>query len=126
LTAPESTLKKHHDAITYHRAREAQAAGFIHVDWERGETQISDVSTKLMPAARAKAEGTHRLCASVNPILRMATKMEANTPFFFLKQHNADGRAGASVEQGLLFVSCMGLTLKKLGDFTFCLVAMVH
>jgi hypothetical protein len=30
-TAPESTLKKRHNAIAYHRAREAQTAGFIRV-----------------------------------------------------------------------------------------------
>jgi hypothetical protein len=28
-TAPESTLKKRHNAIAYHKAREVQAAGFI-------------------------------------------------------------------------------------------------
>ena len=37
-TAPESTLKKRHNAIAYHRAREAQAAGIIRVAWESGDT----------------------------------------------------------------------------------------
>ena len=65
--APESTSKKRHNAIAYHRAREAQeAAGFILVAWESGKTQISDILRKLMPD-RAKAEGTHRLCALVTP-----------------------------------------------------------
>jgi hypothetical protein len=48
-TAPESTLKKRHNAIAYHQAREAQAAGIIQVAWENGDTQIADLLTKLMP-----------------------------------------------------------------------------
>jgi hypothetical protein len=47
-------LKKRHNAIAYHRAREAQAAGFIRVSWESGETMIADVLTKLMPGPRLK------------------------------------------------------------------------
>jgi hypothetical protein len=53
-TAPESVLKKRHNAIAYHRAREAQAAGIIRVAWENGETQIADLLTKLMPGPRLK------------------------------------------------------------------------
>jgi hypothetical protein len=53
-TAPESQLKKRHNAIAYHRAREAQAAGFIRVAWESGDTQIGDLLTKLMPGPRLK------------------------------------------------------------------------
>ena len=53
-TAPESVLKKRHNAIAYHRAREAQAAGFIRVAWENGETNIADLLTKLMPGPRLK------------------------------------------------------------------------
>ena len=53
-TAPESTLKKRHNAIAYHRAREAQAAGFIRVAWESGDTQIGDLLTKLMPGPRLR------------------------------------------------------------------------
>jgi hypothetical protein len=34
-TAPESTLKKRQNAIACHRAREAQATGFIRIAWER-------------------------------------------------------------------------------------------
>jgi hypothetical protein len=30
-TCPESTLKKKHNAIAYHRAREAQAAGIVRI-----------------------------------------------------------------------------------------------
>ena len=53
-TTPESTLKKCHNAIAYHRAREAQAVGSICVAWESGETQISDLLSKLMPGPRLK------------------------------------------------------------------------
>jgi hypothetical protein len=53
-TTPKSTLKKRHNAITYHRAREAQVANFIHVAWESGDTQIADLLTKLMPGPRLK------------------------------------------------------------------------
>jgi hypothetical protein len=49
MTGPESVLKKCHNAIAYHHAREAQAAGFIRVAWESGETNIADLLTKLMP-----------------------------------------------------------------------------
>ena len=53
-TAPESVLKKRHNAIAYHRAREAQAAGIIKVAWEDGTTNIADLLTKLMPGPRLK------------------------------------------------------------------------
>jgi hypothetical protein len=54
LTALESTLKKHHNAIAYHLAREAQAAGIICVAWESSDMQISDLLMKLMPGPRPK------------------------------------------------------------------------
>jgi hypothetical protein len=54
LTAPESTLKKHHNAIAYHKAREVQAAGFIRGAWESGDTQVGDLLTKLMPGQRLR------------------------------------------------------------------------
>jgi hypothetical protein len=47
-------LKKRHNAIAYHRAREAQAANIIRVAWESGDTQIADLLTKLMPGPRLK------------------------------------------------------------------------
>lgn len=53
-TAPESVLKKSHNAIAYHRAREAQAAGIIRVAWENGEMQIADLLTKVIPGPRLK------------------------------------------------------------------------
>ena len=53
-TRPESTLKKKHNAISYHRVREAQAAGIIRVAKEDGVTNLADVLTKCLPAPRLK------------------------------------------------------------------------
>ncbi len=46
---PESTLKKKHNAIVYHRTREAVAAGTIRVTKEDGKTNLADVLTKPLP-----------------------------------------------------------------------------
>lgn len=46
---PESTLKKKHNAIAYHRSREAVAAGTIRVTKEDGKTNLADVLTKPLP-----------------------------------------------------------------------------
>jgi hypothetical protein len=53
-TAPESTLKKKHNAINYHRVREGVAAGTIRIAWENTATNISDLLTKLLPGPRLK------------------------------------------------------------------------
>ena len=48
-TIPSSTLKKRHNALSYHRVREACAAGvmwFIHTP---GKTNVADVLTKYLP-----------------------------------------------------------------------------
>ena len=51
---PESTLKKKHNAIAYHRTREAIAAGTIRMAKEDGQTNLADILTKLMPGPRLK------------------------------------------------------------------------
>ena len=53
-TKPESTLKKKHNAIAYHRVREAQAAGVIRIAKEDGETNMADVLTKSLPGPRLR------------------------------------------------------------------------
>ncbi len=53
-TRPESTLKKKHNAIAYHRAREAQAAGIVRIAKEDGETNLADLFTKLLPGPRLR------------------------------------------------------------------------
>ena len=48
---PESTLKKKHNSIAYHRVRESVVAGTIRVTKEDGKTNLADVLTKLLPQA---------------------------------------------------------------------------
>lgn len=45
---PESTLSKRHNAINYHAVREACAAGIIRVGKECGDSNLSDVFTKVL------------------------------------------------------------------------------
>ena len=52
---PESTLNKKSCSIAYHMAREAQAQDIIRVAKEDGETNISDMFTKLLAGPRLKA-----------------------------------------------------------------------
>lgn len=54
LTKPESTLKKKHNAIAYHRVREAQAAGIIRIAWEAGEFNLADILTKQLAGPRLR------------------------------------------------------------------------
>ena len=51
---PESTLKKKHNAIAYHRVREAQAAGTARIAHESGKTNLADVLTKILSAPTLK------------------------------------------------------------------------
>ena len=53
-TKPESTLKKKHNSIAYHKTREAVAAGIIRIAWEDGRFNLADVLTKLMPGPKLK------------------------------------------------------------------------
>jgi hypothetical protein len=45
----ESTLKKKHNAIAYHRTREVVAAGTIWVTKEDGKTNLANILTKPLP-----------------------------------------------------------------------------
>ncbi len=54
VTRPESTLKKRHNAIAYHRVREAVASGIIRIAWEDGRFNLADVLTKLMPGPKLR------------------------------------------------------------------------
>ncbi|MGH3056456.1 MAG: Ty1/Copia family ribonuclease HI, partial [Gaiellaceae bacterium] len=53
-TAPESTLKKKHNAIAYHRVREAVAAEMIRIAKEASTTNLADMLTKPLPGPRLK------------------------------------------------------------------------
>jgi hypothetical protein len=50
-TVPTSVLSKRHNAICYHRVREAQAAGIISVLWIKGSTHLADLLTKTTLAS---------------------------------------------------------------------------
>lgn len=52
ITRPESPIKKKHNSITYHRAREAIAAEIIRVAKEDSETNLADILTKLLNGIR--------------------------------------------------------------------------
>jgi len=53
-TMPESTLKKKHNSIAYHRVREALAARIVRIAKEDGETNLADGLTKCLPGPRLK------------------------------------------------------------------------
>jgi len=60
-TRPESALKKKHNAISYHRVREAQAAGIVRIAHEDGDTNLADLLTKCLAAPRLKELISHVL-----------------------------------------------------------------
>jgi hypothetical protein len=45
-TLPSSTLKKKHNAIAYHKVREAVAAGIVQIAYIRSKNNRADVLTK--------------------------------------------------------------------------------
>jgi hypothetical protein len=45
-TTPESTLKKKHNAICYHRVREAEAAEYVRIGKIAGKRNLADICTK--------------------------------------------------------------------------------
>ena len=47
-TRPESTLKKKHNAINYHRVREAVASGHVRIAWVPTDENLADVLTKTL------------------------------------------------------------------------------
>jgi hypothetical protein len=54
-STPESTLKKKHHSIAYHRNREAVASGTVRIAKEDSETNLSDLFTKLLPQAKRES-----------------------------------------------------------------------
>jgi hypothetical protein len=53
-TRSESTLKKKHISIAYHRCREAQAAGYIRIGFIRSKDNLADMLTKILPGPRLR------------------------------------------------------------------------
>ena len=60
-SVPSSVLNKRHNAICYHRVREAQAAGTIMVGWIKGEFNLADLFTKTTMAGDLQ----HRLVNNI-------------------------------------------------------------
>jgi hypothetical protein len=54
-TRASSTLKKKHNAITFHRVSESLAAGFVRFAHEPGVTNAADILSKPVPGPRKKA-----------------------------------------------------------------------
>jgi hypothetical protein len=52
---PESTLKKKHNAIAYHKVRESIDQGTIRIAKEDGGTKLADVLTKPLPGLHLKS-----------------------------------------------------------------------
>jgi hypothetical protein len=75
-TKPESTLKKKHNAIAYHRTREAQAAGMVRIAWEDGNFNLADVLTKLLPGPKLRDMMGYILYL----VVKMALRSKMDTP----------------------------------------------
>jgi len=58
LSVPTSVLNKRHNAICYHRVREAQAAGMVRVGWIEGEKNVADLFTKTTLSNESKRRFT--------------------------------------------------------------------
>jgi hypothetical protein len=53
-THSESTVKKKHVSIAYHRCREAQAAGYIKIGSIKGMDNVADLLTKILAGPRLR------------------------------------------------------------------------
>ena len=53
-TRPESPVKKKHNSIAYHKARESIAAGTIRIAKEDGSTNVADLLTKLLRGSKLR------------------------------------------------------------------------
>jgi hypothetical protein len=60
-TIPSSTLKKKHNAVNYHKCRESIACGAVRLAKEPGETNLSDICTKLLNGPRKRQLASHVL-----------------------------------------------------------------
>jgi len=57
---PESTLKRKHNSIAYHKVRESAAAGIVKVGYIHSSNNLADMLTK--PLTRAKI---HEFCEQI-------------------------------------------------------------
>lgn len=65
-TIPSSTLKKKHNSVNYHKSREAIASGSCRLAKEPGETNLSDICTKLMAGPNKRLLAGHILSHCTN------------------------------------------------------------
>ena len=54
ISRPESPLRKKSNSICYHKARESIAGGWVRLTKELGDTNVSDILTKLMAGPRLR------------------------------------------------------------------------
>ena len=69
-TRPDSTIKKKHNAIAYHKVREAVATGVIRVAWESLKTNLADMLTKPLSTPDLQKFCSyifHKMCQGFNP-----------------------------------------------------------
>ena len=55
-SVPSSTLSKRHNAICFHRVREAQSCGMISVLWIEGERNLADLFSKTTLSGKKRNE----------------------------------------------------------------------
>jgi hypothetical protein len=60
-TIASLTLKKKHNSVNYHKSREAIGSGSCHLAKEPGETNLSDICTKLMAGPNKRILVSHIL-----------------------------------------------------------------
>ena len=53
-TMPESTLKRKHTSVSYHRVRETQAGDTVRIAKEGTSTNLADMLTKLLPGPKLR------------------------------------------------------------------------
>jgi hypothetical protein len=89
-TVPSSQLKKKHNAIAYHRVREAIAANMIRFAHIRSETNVADLLTKPLPV-----DGFEKL---IRPILFRSTHIDTVTTAPLAPTETSPTRASPSGE----------------------------
>ena len=67
LSIPTSDLKKRHNAIYYHRVREAKAAGIIRVGCIPGEFNLEDFFTKTTMTGNTRRNLVYSIFSNTAP-----------------------------------------------------------
>ena len=109
-TLPSSSLKKKHNAISYHQVREAITAGisgFVHV---KGDHNVADVLTKLVNTTTHKSL-THPLLFG-KPSFTSQGEYQHEVPIKDLKQGNENDllrqRSVTSITLATNGIECIG------------------